>query len=163
MYPRTCPASANKSNTAFYIERNSNFEALEVKQRYTFKRDEKLKSRKAIEQLFKEGKSFSVFPFRVLWEIKELNSSPLQAGFAVSSKHFKKAVDRNRIKRLMREAYRLQKSDLQSQLSQQQKYLVLFLIYVGNELPEYQFIFDKTKAVLNRLIKITNENSLAST
>ena len=136
---------------------------MEPKQRYTFKKEEKLKSRKTIEQLFKEGKSFSVFPFRILWEIKEANSSPLQTGFAVSSKHFKKAVDRNRIKRLMREAYRLQKNDLQNHLTQQQKQVVVFFIYVGNELPEYPFIFEKTKAVLNRLIKLTHENSLADT
>ena len=63
----------------------------------------------------------------------------------------------------MREAYRLQKNDLQNHLAQQQKQLVVFFIYVGNELPEYQFIFDKTKTVLNRLIKNTNENSLANT
>ena len=136
---------------------------MEPKQRYTFKKEEKLKSRKAIEQLFKEGKSFSIFPFRILWEIKEANSSSLQTGFAVSSKHFKKAVDRNRIKRLMREAYRLQKNDLQNHLTQQQKQVVVFFIYVGNELPEYPFIFEKTKAVLNRLIKLTHENSLADT
>ena len=135
---------------------------METKQRYTFKKDEKLKSRKTIEQLFKEGKSFSNFPFRVLWKFTESAISPLQTGFAVSSKHFKKAVDRNRIKRLMREAYRLQKNDLQNQLKQQQKQLAVFIIYVGNELPEYDFIFDKTIHLLNRLIKITNENTPAN-
>ncbi len=136
---------------------------MEPKQRYTFKKEEKLKSRKAIEQLFKDGRSFSIFPFRILWNIHDKNASHLQTGFAVSSKHFKKAVDRNRIKRLMREAYRLQKNDLYNQLTQQQKRVVVFFIYVGNELPEYSLIFDKTKTVLNRLIKTTHENSLANT
>ncbi len=140
-----------------------NFRALEPKQRYTFKKEEKLKSRKTIEQLFKEGKSFSNFPFRVIWQFTEVSGDPLQTGFAVSSKHFKKAVDRNRIKRLMREAYRLQKNDLQDHLKQQQKQLAVFIIYVGNEIPEYKFIFDKTTHMLNRLIKITDENSLADT
>ena len=136
---------------------------MEPKQRYTFNKDEKLKSRKTIEQLFKEGKSFSNFPFRVLWKFTESAISPLQTGFAVSSKHFKKAVDRNRIKRLMREAYRLQKNDLQNQLKQQQKQLAVFIIYVGNELPEYDIIFEKTTKVLNRLIKISNEDIPANT
>ena len=136
---------------------------MEPKQRYTFKKEEKLKSRKTIEELFKEGKSFSIFPFRILWNIHDKNSSPLQTGFAVSSKNFKKAVDRNRIKRLMREAYRLQKNDLQNQLTKQQKYIVVFFIYVGNELPDHVLIFEKTKTVLNRLIKLTHENSLANT
>lgn len=136
---------------------------MESKQRYTFKKEEKLKSRKTIEQLFKEGKSFSNFPYRVLWRFNDASPVSLQTGFAVSSKHFKKAVDRNRIKRLMREAYRLQKNELQNQLMQQHKYLAVFIIYVGNELPEYQFIFDKTGKVLNRLFKITDENTLANT
>ncbi|MGB4845545.1 MAG: ribonuclease P protein component [Ferruginibacter sp.] len=91
---------------------------MQPEQRYRFKKEEKLKSRKTIEQLFKEGKSFSNFPFRILWMLNDKATAPLQSGFAVSSKHFKKAVDRNRIKRLMREAYRLQKNDLQAQLKQ---------------------------------------------
>ncbi|MBK8519731.1 MAG: ribonuclease P protein component [Ferruginibacter sp.] len=136
---------------------------METKQRYTFKKDEKLKSRKTIEQLFKDGRSFSNFPFRVLWKFTETVKAPLQTGFAVSSKHFKKAVDRNRIKRLMREAYRLQKNELQIQLTQGQKQLAVFIIYVGNELPDYDFIVEKTGHVLTRLIKITNENLAANT
>ena len=136
---------------------------MESKQRYTFKQDDKLKSRKLIEQLFKEGKSFSNFPMRVLWKYNETSKMPLQTGFAVSSKYFKKAVDRNRIKRLMREAYRLQKNDLQNHLKLQEKKMVLFVIYVGNELPAYPLIFEKTSHVLNRLFKITNENSSANT
>ena len=135
---------------------------METKQRYTFKKEEKLKSRKTIEQLFRDGRSFSVFPFRVLWKFTGTSVAPVQTGFAVSSKHFKKAVDRNRIKRLMREAYRLQKNDLQNLLKQQQKQLAVFIIYVGNELPEYDLIFEKTLHVLNRLIKISDENTPAN-
>jgi len=59
----------------------------------------------------------------------------------------------------MREAYRLQKNDLQEHLKEQQKQLAVFIIYVGNELPEYDLIFEKVTHVLNRLIKISNENT----
>lgn len=141
-----------------YYKRCSNFITLEPNQRYSFKKEEKLKSRKTIEHLFKEGKSFSNFPFRILWKFNEHTAAPLQTGFAVSSKHFKKAVDRNRIKRLMREAYRLQKNDLQQHLKLQQKQLAVFFIYVGNEIPEYKFVYDKTGIIIKRLIKIANEN-----
>jgi hypothetical protein len=59
----------------------------------------------------------------------------------------------------MREAYRLQKNDLQNHLKQKEKQLAVFIIYVGNDLPEYDLIFDKTTHVLNRLIKTVNEST----
>lgn len=136
---------------------------MESKQRYTFKKEEKLKSRKAIEQLFKEGRSFSNFPFKVIWKFTEDSTADLQVGFTLSSKHFKKAVDRNRIKRLMREAYRLQKNDLYQQLKNKSKHLAVFFIYVGNELPDYTFIYGKTGKAIKHLIKIVHENGLADT
>jgi len=136
---------------------------VEPKQRYTFTKDERLKSRKTIELLFAQGKSFSIFPFRVVWKYEEATGPVLQAGFTAGSKHFKKAVDRNRIRRLMREAYRLQKKELGDQLKKQQKHLSVFFIYSGNELPEYQLVFDKMGSALMRLIKIVHENSLADT
>lgn len=82
----------------------------------------------------------------------------LKAGFTVSSRHFKKAVDRNRVKRLMREAYRLQKNELQLLPELNKNTLALFFIYVGKELPEYEWVYEKMGVVLKRLIKLTGEN-----
>jgi ribonuclease P protein component len=139
---------------------------LESKQRYTLGKNQKLKSRKAIEQIFTKGKSFSVFPFRILY-LEAPASSPLptafsslQTAFSVSKRHFKKATDRNRVKRLMREAWRLQKNDLTQKIKD--KNLLVFIIYTGNELPGYNLIFEKTGAVIKRLIKINDEATVAN-
>jgi ribonuclease P protein component len=85
--------------------------------------------------------------------VDELLAQPLQAGFSASSRTFKRAVDRNRIKRLMREAYRLQKAPLEQVLQTKQRKLALFLIYTGKELPEYALVKEKMEVVLNRLVQ----------
>lgn len=140
---------------------------LENKQRYTLGKKDKLKSRKAIEQIFKEGKSFSLFPFRVLYLLQapacSLKKNTLQTAFSVSKKHFKKAVDRNRIKRLIREAWRLQKNILEEKINTRNNNLTVFIIYTGNELPEYELIFEKMTAVIKRLLKIVNETTDTNT
>ena len=127
-----------------------------VQQRFTFKSVEKLKSVKLIGEIFKTGKSFSHFPFRIIYIYPAASKSYLQAAVSVSSKNFKKAVDRNRIKRLMREAYRLQKNPLQKNLEHYQKYVAVFIIYTGNELPTYEIVFNKMGGLLARLEKIVS-------
>ena len=152
---------------------------LEQQQRYTLGKKDKLKSAKLIEQLFKEGKSFSVFPFRVLYlyleapassDLQTASNKPnagvsgyLQTAFSVSKKYFKKATDRNRIKRLMREGWRLQQNVLKSKPGGSNKKLSVFIIYTGNELPEYELVFKKMTAVITRLIKICNEATVTNT
>ena len=73
----------------------------------------------------------------------EKKTDYLQAAFSVSIKNFKKAVERNRIKRLMREAYRLQKVTLKNKLEEKQQSLLVFIIYTDNKLPEYKIIYEK--------------------
>src|SRR4026207_2337321 len=115
---------------------------------FTLGKKERLKSRKQIEQLFSDGKSFAVNPLRVysltaptnidLPSSKIPESSAIQFAVGVSSKNFKRAVDRNRIKRLIREAYRLQKNILQEKLKEKNLSMKVFFIFTGKELPEYK-------------------------
>ncbi len=128
---------------------------MNTEQRYFFRKENKLKSRKIIQQVFAEGKSFAVFPIKAVW-IPENQQHHLQTGISVSSRFFKKAVDRNNIKRVIREAYRLQKNSLEELLIEKNKRVSLFLIYTGKVLPEYKDIFDSCTAIINRLIKLND-------
>ena len=126
-----------------------------------FGKQEKLKSRKVVEDLFVRGKSQSIFPIRIFYKFLPVQADEktiMQAGVSVSKKNFRKAVDRNRIKRLLREAYRLQKNELVQVLKEQQKKGYVFFIYTHKELPTCQTIFNtiakclailKRKAVIN--------------
>jgi ribonuclease P protein component len=129
---------------------------METTQRYFLKKEHKLKSRKAIELLFSKGKSFSNFPLRICWQLVN-DDAGVKAGFTASSKSFKLATDRNRIKRLIREAYRLQKNNLQKKLHSQGKALHIFFIYTGKEVPTYEIVFEKVGNVLKRMTKLIDD------
>ena len=78
---------------------------------------------------------------------------PLQAGVTTSSRNFKKAIERNRVKRVLREAYRLQKLPLQQHLKEKNISLALFFIYKGKELPVFAEVYEKMGIILQRLQK----------
>jgi RNase P protein component len=209
---------------------------------FTWKK-EKLKSRKRIERVFKEGRSFALFPYRVYFLLEEVRvgpassgasrgevfpasgepmgmpnpgdvissasqpegdvggevdrgeirsgestggtgqgsrtrgrtfrgseiagravqggeiaggpagRGPLHAGFGASKRNFKRAVDRNRIKRLSREGYRLQKEALLRRLEEKGLSMAVFFIYTGRDLPDYPTVTEKIGVALHKLIK----------
>lgn len=126
--------------------------------KFTLGKEERLKSRKQTELLFSEGKKFTIAPFRVHYLFSKAEKTSLQFGAGVSKRNFKKAVDRNRIKRLMREAYRLQKIILQEKLKEQNSQINIFFIYTGKELPEYKEVFVKIAKGLDKLYVLLSEN-----
>jgi ribonuclease P protein component len=83
----------------------------------------------------------------------------LQFGVGVSSKNFKKAVDRNRIKRLTKEAWRLQKNELKKKLKVDNKQVNVFFIYTGKGLPDFETIKDKVAVALKKLSDKIDENN----
>jgi ribonuclease P protein component len=107
---------------------------------FKFPKAEKLKSRKLIEELFKSGKSIKNFPVLLVYLPMEHTGEALfQAGFSVSKRKFKHAVDRNRIKRLMREAYRLNKNILTEKHTK--KHIMMF-VYMSNCILTFKEIQD---------------------
>ncbi len=119
--------------------------------KYTFSKKEKLKSKKLFEKLFAEGKSISNYPIKLLFLKSELPKSvKFQAGVVVPKKKFKSAVKRNRIKRLLREAYRLNKHFVFN--NSEGDFAFLFL-YLGKELPTYLEVEKSIQILLKKFKK----------
>ena len=119
----------------------------------TLKKDERLRKKQIIDDLFSTGKTFHIYPFTVVWKNTEQDLKfPAQILFSVPKKKFRKAVDRNKIKRLLREAYRKNKDHLYKTLDKSENKCVFAIIYTANEILPYIEIEQKIISVLKRLI-----------
>lgn len=124
--------------------------------KFTLGKDEKLKSRKLIEKLYNEGDSFKKFPLRIVYlQTNHTTNYPAQVGFSVPKRNFKLAVHRNRIKRLMREAYRLQKPTIYDNID---KPYVFMISYIGKKEFNYLDLYDKMSSLLNEFIEKTQNS-----
>jgi ribonuclease P protein component len=120
--------------------------------RHTFSRRERLKSVRAIAKLFESGKTFLVYPIKVVWvEAASDLPFPVQAAFSVSKRNFRHATDRNKLKRRMKEAYRLNKFLLYEKLSTQK--ISCIFIYIAREELTSAVIVKSMKAALAKLGK----------
>lgn len=118
--------------------------------RFTLSKQERLSSLKDIESLFTEGHSLIKYPFRLVWRQSPLPEDfPVRIMFSVSKKKFPRAVDRNRVKRLMRESYRLLKPDLFTAFPSDLTFH-LGLIYTGNEILELESIQKRMAVALEQ-------------
>jgi ribonuclease P protein component len=123
---------------------------LNSKRPYSLRKSDKLKSRTVIRRLFSDGQAIVLPPVKVLYSM-ENPLADLQAGFSVSSRQFSRAVDRNRIKRLMREAYRLQKPMLATSIEQNQRRLSVFFIYIGKDKPAFENLVAVFQKIIQRI------------
>ncbi|UXX79764.1 ribonuclease P protein component [Reichenbachiella carrageenanivorans] len=116
----------------------------------SFPKSERLSSKKIIDALFAKGASFYFYPFSVRFLLADEQASCHQLMISVSKRNFKRAVDRNRIKRLMRESYRLHKY-LLSDVLPEGKFLVIAYIYTAKEIHPYSFVASKLVDSISRL------------
>lgn len=123
-----------------------------------FHRTERLKSRKVISSLFQRSTnnhSFNVYPVRFVWSSPETEqASTIQAGFSVSKKTFKRANQRNTVKRRMREAFRLHKTLMYNELGENKKQYSLMFIFNGKEEITYADIEKSFQIGIKKWIKI---------
>lgn len=123
---------------------------------FRFKREERLKSRKVIGDLFKRGgQSIGKYPLLLVWkEAEELKSEfPVQFALSVSKRKFKNAVDRNFLRRRIREAYRLNKHTLYTGLEGEKKQFAFMVIYTGKEMSDYAIIEKSMQRIIKRFLQ----------
>lgn len=117
---------------------------------YTFPKPERLHSKKQIKELFDNGSSFYIYPFKIIW-LPYPSGKQHQVLFSVSKRKFKSAPHRNLLKRRMKEAYRLNKHEMG--LSSIRPHMLIAYIYTGKEILDFQVIESKLKKSINRLLK----------
>ena len=126
------------------------------------RKPERLNKKKIIEKMFAGGsRSFSIFPLRVVWLPAEELDVQASILISVSKRRFKRAVKRNRIKRQIREAYRLNKQILLAPLTEKNSRLAIAFIYLADELMNSALVEEKIKAALTRIVeKISAEQTV---
>ena len=129
---------------------------------FTFKKEERLCSRRLIDQLYAEGHRLMAFPYSVQWMVVNgPQSTPAQVLIVAPKRKFKHAVDRNRVRRLTRECYRLRKPAFYEFLEKQGIGIVFSMIYVHNEIMTYEQLgkkMDKLFELLEKEIMVTSIN-----
>lgn len=123
-----------------------------MKEDQSFPKEEKLKSRKMISQLFTDGLVVKAYPIRIQFLFHEIEDlPPCQMGVSVPKRNFKKAVDRNRIKRQIKEAYRLNKSNIIDSLNLKNKKIAMMVIFTSKDKLDYHKLEKLIIAALRKI------------
>ncbi|MEM6539969.1 MAG: ribonuclease P protein component [Bacteroidota bacterium] len=126
---------------------------------FSFPKKEKLTSKKKFQQLFETGKQVTAFPLLMYYlPIEKSNGPKFKVAVVAPKKHFKSAVQRNRVKRLLRENYRLNKPLIFNNTEGQ---YALVILYLGKEMPTFSLISSKILSLFKKFLKtISDENSI---
>ena len=129
-------------------------------QKFTFKKEERLCSEKLLGLLYKNGSSFLLYPYRFTWMFNPHEQAyPVQVVVGVPKKRFKRSVDRNLLKRRIKECYRLQKQELLYQpLESRGQYLLLGVNYVGKEILEHDHLCARLQKAMALLLTKLGES-----
>ncbi|KAA3630911.1 MAG: ribonuclease P protein component [Bacteroidetes bacterium] len=124
---------------------------------FQIKRGERLKSKKTIDSLFSGANSVSKYPLLLLWKEVDLKSKkesfPIQFTVSVAKKKYKNAVDRNFVKRHIREAYRLNKPNLYENLTGDNRQFAFMFIFTGKQLEDCSRIKWAMRKVLEKFLE----------
>ena len=130
--------------------------------RFSLNKNERLNSKKVIDELFAEGDSLLAYPIKVVFKRTKLSTKyPVQAAFTASKKSFKRAVHRNQIKRLLRESYRLNKIPLYQALKEDQ--VAIFFIFIGKQLPTFSMVENAMQKAIIKTINQLEKNKKCQT
>ena len=123
---------------------------------FKLRKSERLSSKRKISRLFSEGKSINIFPLRILYIIEDQQEKapPLQFAFSIPKRNFRKAVHRNKLKRKIKEAYRLNKHQLKEELEVKQNSIFGIIIYLDKSFHDYQVIEKSVNKGILKLKKI---------
>jgi ribonuclease P protein component len=127
--------------------------------RQTLRKPERLVSKLAFDRLMKNGKRQHDPPVSAVWTSMSLpTTAPVQVAFSVPKRQFPRAVDRNRVKRLMREVYRKNKTIVYPLIQGKGKQYAILFVYTSNKLPSYAEVNDKICNLLNRLADVLQKS-----
>jgi ribonuclease P protein component len=126
---------------------------------FNYRKIEHLCAKKDIEKLYSLGKSRTANPFKIYWHISDFNSPyPSRVVISVPKRIFKKAHDRNRIRRQIKESYRLNKDWLHKILTERKTRIDILILYIGNQAIEYKLLEESLQKILRVAVEqISNE------
>lgn len=120
-----------------------------------FRKFEILRGKRTVSFLFESGKTVSRYPFRLIWQQREESSckTPARVLISVPRKNFRKAHERNLVRRRIREAYRHLKTSFYERLATQNRNIDIALIYTGKDIISYHEIFNHIEKLLSMVIQ----------